>query len=669
MKKNKYEFRVVKVLLLTIMAAVLLTACGKRESAEPETSAGKSVSAADISANETDGEVISVEVSANSQAETSVKMFSFKDVYGQVYEAALNEEADLHDYDMQYFHSDGFWKSYDAPGYTSRVGVDVSKFQGEIDWEKVKAQGIEFAFVRVGNRGYGQEGTLNTDRMYLQNIEGAKAAGIDVGVYFYSQAVNEEEAVEEAEYLLQLIDGIELEYPVVFDEEYVIEDEARTDGISAEQFTKNALAFCRTIENAGYEPVIYATMKWEAYALELEKLNGYRKWYADYEEFPQTPYDFAYWQYTNEAVIDGISGPVDLNLELIPIDAYAERMTEEMTTEEKVAQLFFVTPEALSGEGNVQSASENLKSAMEKYPVGGLIYFADNMTSYDQTKTMLADTEAAAEAAMKIKPFLAVDEEGGTVARVASNPAMGVENVGNMSEIGASGDPDLAYGAGDAIGTYLSDLGFNLDFAPDADVLTNPDNQVVKKRSFGSDAALVSEMTQAYLEGMLSHDVVGVLKHFPGHGATLGDSHEGYAYTDKTYEELLAEDMVPFLDGVKDGALVIMTGHISTPNVTGNELPASLSPQMTTEILRGELGYDGLVITDALNMKAVSDQYTSGEACIMALEAGADMLLMPADFTAAYEGVLSAVYEGRITEERLNESVVRILKVKLQYVE
>ena len=667
MKKNGYGVRTVRAVVVSVMITMLLTACGRQKNTEPETAAGESVSAAGVSGNEAEQETISEEVSTQLQEDTSVQMFSFKDVYGQVYEVALNEEAALHSYDMEYLRSDGFFKSYHAPGYTSRVGVDVSKFQGEIEWEKVKAQGIGFAFIRVGNRGYGQEGTLNTDNMYLQNIEGAKAAGIDVGVYFYSQAVNEEEAVEEAEYLLQLIDGIELDYPVVFDEEYVIEDEARTDGISAEQFTQNALAFCRTIENAGYEPVIYATMKWEAYALELEKLNGYRIWYADYEEFPQTPYDFSYWQYTNEAVIDGISSPVDLNLELIPIEEYADRMIREMTTEEKVAQLFFVTPEALSGEGNVQSVTDAAKSAMERYPVGGLIYFADNMTSYDQTKTMLSDTRAAANIEMKISPFLAVDEEGGTVARVASNPAMGVENVGNMRDIGASGDPDLAYAAGDAIGTYLSDLGFNLDFAPDADVLTNPDNQVVKDRSFGSDAALVGEMALACLEGLQSHHVIGVLKHFPGHGATLGDSHDGYAYTDKTYEELAAEDMLPFMEGIKEGAPVIMTGHISTPNATGNELPASLSPQMTTEILREKLGYEGLIITDALNMKAIFDQYTSGEACIMALEAGADMLLMPADFTAAYEGVLAAVGEGRITQERLNESVKRILEVKMEY--
>ena len=652
---------------LLLMVLILLARCGKKEDIVQDSSVQESSSVTEISENRIQEEKDNAELSPES--EEDVQRFSFKDVYGQVYEVTLNEEALLHDYDMSYLHTDGYFKTYDVPGYTSRVGIDVSKFQGDIDWEKVKAQGIEFAFVRVGNRGYGKEGTLNTDSKYLQNIEGAKAAGIDVGVYFYSQAVNEDEAVEEAEYLLQLIDGIELEYPVVFDEEYVIEAEARTDGIDAAQFTQNALAFCRTIENAGYEPIIYVTMKWEAYALELEQLNQYEKWYADYEEYPQTPYDFTYWQYTNEAVIEGIDTPVDMNLELIPIEERAQDLVDHMTMEEKVAQLFVVTPEALSRESSVQSVGEKMQNAMEDYPVGGIIYFAGNMQSFEQTKAMLQDTADMADQCIGIPLFLAVDEEGGTVARVASNPAMGVQNVGNMSEIGATKDPDLAYTAGSTIGQYLRELGFNLDFAPDADVLTNPENTVVAKRSFGSDPELVSEMSLAYLEGLQGQEVLGVMKHFPGHGATSGDTHEGYAYSDKTYEQFMTEDMLPFINGVEQNVPMMMVGHISTPGITGNELPASLSPQMITGILREDLGYDGIVFTDALNMGAITDKYTSDEACIMAFTAGADMLLMPADFMTAYEGMVAAVRDGRITQERLDESVKRILRVKLQYLE
>lgn len=651
-------------LLGVFLAAGMFFGCGKGEESE---NAQESVSGSVLQEEKVQDSQEETASALNAGEKETQKMFAFCDVYGTTYEVVLNEEALLHGYDMEYFHSDGVFKTYDAPGYTSRVGVDVSKFQGDIDWQKVKEQGIEFAFVRVGNRGYGKEGTLNTDGRYRKNIDGAKAVGIPTGVYFYSQAVNEQEAVEEAEYLLQLIDGIELEYPVVYDAEYVIEDEARTDDVTAEQFTANTLAFCKRIEEAGYTPVIYATMKWEAYALELDKLNDYPKWYADYEEYPQTPYEFAYWQYTNEAKIDGISGPVDLNLEIIPIEERTEEILENMTREEKVAQLFVITPEELTGVGSVQSAGSMTKEALTKYPVGGLVYFGGNLVSYEQTKTMLQDTAYLAGGVTKLPLFLAVDEEGGTVARIANNPDMGVENVGNMSDIGATKDKNRAYEAGNAIGIYLNDLGFNLDFAPDADVLTNPGNTVVKKRSFGSNPALVSEMSCMYLRGLEENGIIGALKHFPGHGATLADTHDGYAYTDKTYEELLEEDMVPFAEGVKEQVPMIMVGHIAAPFVTEDRLPASLSPVMIEDILRNDLGYEGIVITDALNMGAVANLYASDEACIMAFKAGADMLLMPKDFKTAYEGVLQAVENGDISEERLDESVRRIIRIKLQY--
>ncbi len=653
-------------LLGAFLTAGMLFGCGKGEESEntQESVYDAILQEEDVQDSQEEEGMESV---LDTEEEETQKMFSFRDVYGTTYEVLLNEEALLHDYDMEYLHSEGIFKTYDAPGYTSRVGVDVSKFQGDIDWQKVKEQGIEFAFVRVGNRGYGKEGTLNTDGRYRQNIDGAKAAGISTGVYFYSQAVNEQEAVEEAEYLLQLIDGIELEYPVVYDAEYVIEDEARTDDVTAEQFTANTLAFCKRIEGAGYEPVIYATMKWEAYALELDKLNDYSKWYADYEEYPQTPYEFTYWQYTNEAEIDGISGPVDLNLEIIPIEERTEEILENMTREEKVAQLFIITPEELTGVDSVQSAGSTTKEALTRYPVGGLVYFSGNLISYEQTKTMLKDTEYLAGSVMELPLFLAVDEEGGTVARIANNTDMGVKNVGNMCDIGATKDKNKAYEAGNTIGIYLEDLGFNLDFAPDADVLTNPRNTVVKKRSFGSDPVLVSEMSGMYLKGLEENGVIGALKHFPGHGATLADTHEGYAYIDKTYEELLEEDMIPFTEGVKEQVPMIMVGHIAAPSVTGDELPASLSSVMIEDILRNDLGYEGIVITDALNMGAVSNLYASDEACIMAFKAGADMLLMPKDFKTAYEGVLQAVENGDIPEERLDESVRRIIRIKLQY--
>ena len=158
-------------------------------------------------------------------------------------------------------------------------------------------------------------------------------------------------------------------------------------------------------------------------------------------------------------------------------------------------------------------------------------------------------------------------------------------------------------------------------------------------------------------------------KHFPGHGATEADTHEGYAYTEATLEAMLSEDLVPFNYGIDNGVQVIMAAHIACPNVTGDDTPASLSYCMLTEVLREQMGYEGIIMTDGLNMGAIVNQYTSAEAAVKAITAGADLLLMPADFRAAYEGVLEAVRNGDISEERIDESVRRILELKIEYMD
>ena len=175
----------------------------------------------------------------------------------------------------------------------------------------------EFAILRIGYRGYGEEGTLNADEKFEQNMENARKAGIDVGVYFFSQAVNDEEAKEEADFVLEHLKGQELQMPVVYDPEHILEDEARTDGVTGEQFTQNAKVFCKEIEKAGYDAMIYSNMLWEAYELDLEKLLDYPVWYADYEELPQTPYRFSMWQYSSTGIVPGIEGNVDLNIQLL----------------------------------------------------------------------------------------------------------------------------------------------------------------------------------------------------------------------------------------------------------------------------------------------------------------------------------------------------------------
>ncbi len=337
---------------------------------------------------------------------------------------------------------------------------------------------------------------------------------------------------------------------------------------------------------------------------------------------------------------------------------------QQMTLEEKVLQLFIITPEALTGSDAVTAAGDTTKDSIRQYPVGGLVYFAHNLKSPEQVREMLANTRTFYEEAEYPVPFLSLDEEGGKVARIGSQPAFGVERFSDMAEVGRTGDTGEAERIGSVIGNYLADLGFNLDFAPDADVLTNPDNQVVKNRSFGSDPQLVADMALAEVKGMEENGVYATLKHYPGHGATLGDTHAGYAYTDKALEEMMEAELVPFIAGIQEGIHFIMVAHISAPAVTGDETPCSMSQYMITEVLRNQLGYDGIVITDAMNMGAISQQYTSADGAVGALKAGVDIVLMPSDFHGAYEGVLAAVQAGELTEERINESVRRILRVK-----
>jgi len=347
-------------------------------------------------------------------------------------------------------------------------------------------------------------------------------------------------------------------------------------------------------------------------------------------------------------------------------DDRVEKLLAGMDLKQKVAQMFMVTPEALTGYSKVTAAGEVTKQCFIRYPVGGVIYMAGNLIDTEQTRIMLSNMQDYSVEYLGFPVFLGVDEEGGTVARIAGNRAFGVEDVGNISEIGASGNCDLAYQAGSTIGAYLSALGFNLDFAPVADVWSNKKNTVVKYRSPGSDPELVRDMVIAQIEGFKEQGILCAVKHFPGHGSTSEDSHNGAAVVERTLQELFECDLIPFKGAVQAGVPFVMVGHLSLPKVVEDDVPAVFSKEIITDILRGELGFDGIVITDALDMGAVTDYYSSAQAAVMAVAAGADMLLMPEDFVAAYEGVLNAVQRGELTQERIDESVRRILKVKLE---
>ena len=251
---------------------------------------------------------------------SSEETYVFRDVAGNNHIEILNKEAksariSTSDYKLTE-------NGIEITGTGHRLGIDVSFYQDNVDFEKVKESGIDFVFIRAGFRGYGT-GSLNEDSKAVDNIKNALSAGLDVGVYFFSQAINEKEAVEEAEYVFDILEkaGVaspeELKMPIVFDPESIMNDSARTDSVTGEQFTLNSIAFCETVKEKGYEPCVYCNMLWQAFKLDLGILKDYKIWYADYEELPQTPYDYTYWQYSDTGSVDGVKGPVDLDIEIL----------------------------------------------------------------------------------------------------------------------------------------------------------------------------------------------------------------------------------------------------------------------------------------------------------------------------------------------------------------
>ena len=347
------------------------------------------------------------------------------------------------------------------------------------------------------------------------------------------------------------------------------------------------------------------------------------------------------------------------------LDERAAEKAATLTLEQKVAQLFVVTPEAITGVDTATQAGSSTQQALAAYPVGGLVYFQKNLLSADQTREMIANSQAFAQGACGLPLFVGVDEEGGTVSRIGGNTGFDIPNEGNMADVGAAGDTAQAKAIAARIGGYLSDLGFNLDFAPDSDVCGDPSTDVMALRSFGTDPAIVGSMVSAQVEGFVEAGVLCSAKHFPGIGGVMGDSHEGAIVSEKTLDELRDWELAPFKAAIDAGVPMVMVGHLTAPNAFGSDVPASLNPAAVTDLLRGELGFQGLVITDSLSMGAVGDFCTPDQAGVAALEAGADLVLMPEDFAAAYQGVLDAVSEGALSEERIDQSVLRIVKAKL----
>ena len=370
----------------------------------------------------------------------------------------------------------------------------------------------------------------------------------------------------------------------------------------------------------------------------------------------------------------------------VPIDVNGisegrlERILSAMTLEQKVAQLFVVRPESLVDVGTVVEAGDSTRKAIEKRPVGGICYFSENLEDPEQTSEMLRNSSNFAKDSCGLPLFLCVDEEGGTVARVAQDEDFEVEDVGNMKDIGATGKTNEARDAARYVGGYLKELGFNVDFAPVADIVTSEDSPMYK-RAFGDTPELVSEMVKAQVEGYERSGVLCSAKHFPGIGAAEEDSHDQSIYSSKTAEEMRSWELVPFAAAIDAHVPMVMVGHLTCTGITpereegeGDDKktiptpPATYDGNVINVLLRHTMGYQGIVVTDSLEMGAVADYCSPGEQAVLAVEAGADLVLLPKDFDKAYDGLLEAVKSGRISEDRINESVRRITAEKLRMI-
>lgn len=333
-------------------------------------------------------------------------------------------------------------------------------------------------------------------------------------------------------------------------------------------------------------------------------------------------------------------------------------MLENMTLDEKIGQMmivFYTAPEV----------DDTLREVLYTVKPGGFILFKENITTYYNTLKLIKEIKNTADIPM----FISIDQEGGNVQRLLSLQDKTVSNIPYMYDVGITNDEKLAKDVGKVIAEELRVFGINMDFAPSLDIFSNPQNTVIGKRSFGNNSEIVTKMGLALATGLSENGIIPVYKHFPGHGNTSTDSHDELPIVNKTKEELYNLELIPFMKAIENGAQIIMIGHLAIPNITGNNLPASISKSFITDFLRNELKYNDLIVTDALNMKALTNYYTQEEIYIKAVEAGVDILLMPSSSKECLEIIKKAVLTGRITEERIDASVKKILKLKYENIE
>ena len=382
-------------------------------------------------------------------------------------------------------------------------------------------------------------------------------------------------------------------------------------------------------------------------------------------------------------------------------EAEIDEIMAGMTLEEKIGQMMVPSfriwkevPDASSDElvravenaekeapaVNITELNDTIREGLAEYHFGGTVFFAENCHDAEQTLKLAADLQTANREGSRIPLIISIDQEGGNVARLG----FGTSGISSMA-LRATGEPENARKMGAITGEELALLGINADFAPVMDVNNNPNNPVIGIRSFADDPEEVATYGTAFLEGLKENGIMATLKHFPGHGNTDTDSHTGFPVVESTYEELKACELIPFQAAIDAGVDMIMTAHIQYPNVetetymakTGEEvyLPATMSRTILTDILRGDMGFEGIIVTDALDMAAISEYFETEDVLRMTINAGADMLLLPIVVdTASYRKNLDMVdmavrlaREGRIDMACVDDAVKRILTVKQKY--
>ncbi|MBP5472306.1 MAG: glycoside hydrolase family 3 protein [Lachnospiraceae bacterium] len=320
--------------------------------------------------------------------------------------------------------------------------------------------------------------------------------------------------------------------------------------------------------------------------------------------------------------------------------------------------MIIATPASLTGERKPKSAGILLQSALTVYPVGGLIFDGGNISSGDQLKKFLTDAQGYSQ----IPLFLTLDEEGGRVTRLQNT--VGTTQIGPMYDYHELGT-GVAYTNAMVIAADIKSYGFNMDLAPVADVWSNPENTVIGDRAYSTDYIEASELVSAAVQGFHSQGIPCCLKHFPGHGDSSEDSHYGAVYIYKSLADIKAEECLPFASGINAGADCVMMGHLIISEL-GDD-PALFSKTLIRDILRGELGFKGIVMTDSLQMKAMTDYYGVSDIAVRSVDAGCDILLMPSDVPFTVKAIEDAVSAGVITESRIDESVRRIISLKVKY--